>query len=147
MAGLVPRDRACHSTLIWRLILCISGPWLTRGDISTSKQRRKSLRGLNLSRDTVTVGRHSPTPTKHGSVLPGVTMKRHLTDAAVQRLRPPCRDSIEVFDLGYPGLALRIGNGGAKEFRAVLPPRRQAPAADAGAMAGGLFRCGARAVA
>lgn len=43
-------------------------------------------------------------------------MKRHLTDAAVQRLRPPSRDSIEVFDLGYPGLALRIGNGGAKSF-------------------------------
>ena len=43
-------------------------------------------------------------------------MKRHLTDATVQRLRPPSRDSIEVFDLGYPGLALRIGNGGAKSF-------------------------------
>ena len=43
-------------------------------------------------------------------------MKRHLTDASVQRLRPPSRDSIEVFDLGYPGLALRIGNGGAKSF-------------------------------
>ena len=43
-------------------------------------------------------------------------MKRHLTDAAVQRLRPPRKDSIEVFDLGYPGLALRIGMGGAKSF-------------------------------
>ena len=43
-------------------------------------------------------------------------MKRHLTDASVQRLKPPARGSLEVFDLGYPGLALRIGHGGAKSF-------------------------------
>lgn len=44
-------------------------------------------------------------------------MKRHLTDASVQRLRPPRdRDDLEVFDLGYPGLALRVGYGGTKSF-------------------------------
>jgi len=41
-------------------------------------------------------------------------MKRHLTDASIQRIKPPSKSSLEVFDLGYPGLALRIGHGGAK---------------------------------
>jgi integrase len=43
-------------------------------------------------------------------------MKRHLTDASIQRIKPPSKSSLEVFDLGYPGLALRIGHGGAKSF-------------------------------
>ena len=43
-------------------------------------------------------------------------MKRHLTDLSVQRFKVPKQGQIEVFDLGYPGLALRIGNGGAKTF-------------------------------
>ncbi len=43
-------------------------------------------------------------------------MKRHLTDASVQRLKPPRDKDLEVFDLGYPGLALRVGYGGAKSF-------------------------------
>jgi hypothetical protein len=43
-------------------------------------------------------------------------MKRHLTDASVQRIKPPKEGSVEIFDLGYPGLALRIGHGGAKTF-------------------------------
>jgi len=43
-------------------------------------------------------------------------MKRHLTDASVQRIKPPTKGSLEIFDLGYPGLALRIGHGGAKTF-------------------------------
>jgi hypothetical protein len=43
-------------------------------------------------------------------------MKRHLTDASIQRTKPPTKDSLEIFDLGYPGLALRIGHGGAKSF-------------------------------
>lgn len=43
-------------------------------------------------------------------------MKRHLTDASVQRIKPPKEGSAEIFDLGYPGLALRIGHGGAKTF-------------------------------
>jgi integrase len=43
-------------------------------------------------------------------------MKRHLTDASVQRIKPPKAGSVEIFDLGYPGLALRVGYGGAKSF-------------------------------
>ena len=43
-------------------------------------------------------------------------MKRHLTDASVQRIKPPRDGSVEIFDLGYPGLALRVGYGGAKTF-------------------------------
>jgi integrase len=43
-------------------------------------------------------------------------MKRHLTDASIQRIKPPAKSSLEIFDLGYPGLALRIGHGGAKTF-------------------------------
>jgi integrase len=42
--------------------------------------------------------------------------KRHLTDASVQRFKIPAQGQTEIFDLGYPGLALRIGNGGAKSF-------------------------------
>jgi integrase len=43
-------------------------------------------------------------------------MKKHLTDAAIQRFRAPTKGQVEIFDLGYPGLALRIGHGGAKSF-------------------------------
>jgi integrase len=43
-------------------------------------------------------------------------MKRHLTDAAIQRIKPPKEGTTEVFDLGYPGLALRVGHGGSKSF-------------------------------
>ena len=43
-------------------------------------------------------------------------MKKHLTELSVERTRPPKDGSLEVFDLGYPGLALRIGHGGAKTF-------------------------------
>jgi integrase len=43
-------------------------------------------------------------------------MKRHLTELGIERLRPPKQGSLEIFDLGYPGLALRIGHGGAKSF-------------------------------
>ena len=43
-------------------------------------------------------------------------MKRHLTDLSVQRFKVPKQGQTEIFDLGYPGLALRIGNGGAKTF-------------------------------
>jgi integrase len=42
--------------------------------------------------------------------------KRHLTDKSVQHLKPPATGELEVFDLGYPGLALRVGHGGAKSF-------------------------------
>ena len=43
-------------------------------------------------------------------------MKKHLTDLAIERIRAPKAGQLEIFDLGYPGLALRIGNGGAKSF-------------------------------
>jgi integrase len=43
-------------------------------------------------------------------------MKKHLTDVAIQRFRAPTKGQAEIFDLGYPGLALRMGNGGAKSF-------------------------------
>ena len=42
--------------------------------------------------------------------------KKHLTDAAIQRFRAPKGGSLEIFDLGYPGLALRVGYGGARSF-------------------------------
>jgi hypothetical protein len=44
-------------------------------------------------------------------------MKRHLTEAFIARVRPPKHGYVEAFDLGYPGLALRVGHGGAKSFR------------------------------
>jgi len=43
--------------------------------------------------------------------------KLHLTEACVQRFKPPETGQREIFDLGYPGLALRIGHGGAKSFQ------------------------------
>jgi integrase len=44
-------------------------------------------------------------------------MKKHITEAFIERIRPPKSGLVEVFDLGYPGLALRVGHGGAKSFR------------------------------
>jgi integrase len=43
-------------------------------------------------------------------------MKRHLTAISVEKIKPPKKGVLEVFDLGYPGLALRVGHGGAKAF-------------------------------
>jgi integrase len=43
-------------------------------------------------------------------------MKKHLTDLGIERMKAPKAGQEEVFDLGYPGLALRVGNGGAKSF-------------------------------
>jgi integrase len=43
-------------------------------------------------------------------------MSRSLTDAAVQRLKPPASGQKDHFDKGYPGLALRISHGGAKAW-------------------------------
>ena len=43
-------------------------------------------------------------------------MKKHLTDASVRRIKPPKAGTLEIFDLGYSGLALRVGHGGAKSF-------------------------------
>jgi integrase len=43
-------------------------------------------------------------------------MKRALTVLAVARLRPPTKGQIDVFDKGYPGLALRVSYGGRKTW-------------------------------
>jgi hypothetical protein len=42
--------------------------------------------------------------------------KRHLTEIGVKALKVPASGQVEHFDLGYPGLALRVGHGGAKSF-------------------------------
>jgi integrase len=42
--------------------------------------------------------------------------KRALTDASVKRLKPPVAGQIDVFDQGYPGLALRVSYGGGKSW-------------------------------
>jgi integrase len=42
--------------------------------------------------------------------------KRALTEAAVQRLKPPKSGQVDVFDQGFPGLALRISYGGRKAW-------------------------------
>ena len=43
-------------------------------------------------------------------------MKKHLSALSVERIKPPKEGVLEIFDLGYPGLALRVGHGGAKSF-------------------------------
>jgi integrase len=43
-------------------------------------------------------------------------MIRTLTDAAVRRLKPPAKGQTDIFDQGYPGLALRISYGGRKSW-------------------------------
>ena len=42
--------------------------------------------------------------------------RKALTDIAVQRLKPPSSGQIDIFDSGYPGLALRISYGGRKAW-------------------------------
>ena len=58
-------------------------------------------------------------------------MRKALTAAAVERMKPPAKGQIEVFDRGYPGLLLRVSYGGGKAFGDVLQTRGQARAADA----------------
>jgi integrase len=43
-------------------------------------------------------------------------VKRVLTDGAVKRLKPPAKGQVDVFDKGYPGLALRISYGGNRSW-------------------------------
>jgi integrase len=43
-------------------------------------------------------------------------VKRQLTAASIEKARPPKSGYTEIFDLGYPGLCVRIGHGGAKAF-------------------------------
>jgi integrase len=42
--------------------------------------------------------------------------KRFLTEAAVKRVKPPKTGQVDMFDQGYPGLALRISYGGGKSW-------------------------------
>ena len=44
--------------------------------------------------------------------------KKALTAASVERIKPPTKGQVEVFDKGYPGLALRISYGGRKTWSA-----------------------------
>ena len=42
--------------------------------------------------------------------------KKHLTEIGIKSLKIPAKGQTEVFDLGYPGLAVRASVGGAKSF-------------------------------
>src|SRR6476620_8345289 len=41
---------------------------------------------------------------------------RNFTDAAVKRLKPPKTGQVDIFDKGYPGLALRLSYGGNRSW-------------------------------
>jgi integrase len=43
-------------------------------------------------------------------------MKHHLTVPSVGKIKPPKKGQVDIFDKGYPGLALRVSYGGAKSF-------------------------------
>src|SRR5262245_36153854 len=43
--------------------------------------------------------------------------KKVLTAAAVERLKPPARGQLDIFDRGYPGLVLSVSYGGTKTFQ------------------------------
>jgi Arm DNA-binding domain len=42
--------------------------------------------------------------------------RRALTAASIDRTKPPTSGQVELFDKGFPGLALRISYGGGKSF-------------------------------
>ena len=42
--------------------------------------------------------------------------KRALTAVAVERIKPPAKGQVEIFDRGYPGFALRVSYGGGKAW-------------------------------
>ena len=42
--------------------------------------------------------------------------KRALTAIAVERIKPPAKGQVEIFDRGYPGLAPRVSYGGGKAW-------------------------------
>jgi integrase len=42
--------------------------------------------------------------------------KRSLSDLAVKRMKPPASGQVDMFDLGYPGFALRTSYGGSKSW-------------------------------
>jgi integrase len=47
-------------------------------------------------------------------------MKRRLTALSVERIKPPANGRLDVFDIGYPGLALRASYGGSKTWCAFV---------------------------
>jgi integrase len=42
--------------------------------------------------------------------------KKSLSDLAVKRIKPPAKGQVDVFDMGYPGFALRVSYGGGKSW-------------------------------
>ena len=42
--------------------------------------------------------------------------RRHLTVAAVSRIKSPTSGQVDHFDAGYPGLALRVSYGGGRSW-------------------------------
>ena len=42
--------------------------------------------------------------------------KRALTAVGVERIKPPAKGQVEIFDRGYPGFALRVSYGGGKAW-------------------------------
>lgn len=42
--------------------------------------------------------------------------RRALTAASVQRIKPPKKGQLEIFDAGYPGLSLRVSYAGSRSF-------------------------------
>jgi integrase len=42
--------------------------------------------------------------------------RKALTAASIDRIKPPASGQVELFDKGYPGLALRVSYGGGKSF-------------------------------
>ena len=43
-------------------------------------------------------------------------MKKKLTAAVVERIKPPAKDKAQYFDQGYPGLELAVNYGGSKTW-------------------------------
>ena len=52
--------------------------------------------------------------------------KKALTAASVERIKPPAKGQVDIFDQGYPGLALRVSYGGGKTWAFFYRLRRQA---------------------
>ncbi len=42
--------------------------------------------------------------------------RKALTSASVEKIKPPTKGQVDLFDKGYPGLALRVSYGGGKSF-------------------------------
>src|SRR6187200_1413584 len=53
-----------------------------------------------------------PQVPSEGFIVP----RKALTAASIDRIKPPVSGQVELFDKGYPGLALRISYGGGKSF-------------------------------